>query len=426
MKTDTMEPAGAAGASSQTAGFGLSPGAAPGAARAASPGRSADPLASGAAPVATPPATPGSAHAHALAAADERRITGIRARAVNVPLEYPVRTGVGVVATAPLVLIDLQVGEVTGHAYVFTYTPLALASTRAMVQALGEAIRGQPAAPFDIDRHLASRLRLLGRGGIAGMACAGLDMALWDALARLQRLPLATLLGGSPRPLPAYDSHSMDGEALALERAARAVDAGFRAIKTKIGYATLAEDCRVVGALRRRIGEGVQLMVDYNQSLSVPEAARRLRALREFDPAWVEEPTLQEDYAGHARLRAAAELPIQMGENWCGVEEMQRALEAGACDLAMPDAMKIGGVTGWLKAAALAERHGLPVSSHIFQEVSAHLLAVTPTAHWLERMDLAAPILARPLAFRDGMAQPGEEPGSGVDWNEEAVGRYLA
>jgi mandelate racemase len=119
-------------------------------------------------------------------------------------------------------------------------------------------------------------------------------------------------------------------------------------------------------------------------------------------------------------------VPVQMGENWCGPDEMQRALDAGACDLAMPDAMKIGGVTGWLRAAALAQAHGIPMSSHIFPEVSAHLLPVTPTAHWLERMDLAGPVLAQPLAFVDGNAVPSEEPGTGITWNEDAVSQWAA
>lgn len=347
------------------------------------------------------------------------------ARSVMVPLEYPVKTSVGTVDASPLVLIDLYLSNgIVGHAYVFTYTPLALESTRALVQSLGSVLCGQALAPYEFDRQLAARLRLIGRSGIAMMACAGLDIAAWDALAKVQGLPLAVLLGGKIKPIPAYDSHSMDGEEIGLLRAGKAVDAGFRAIKIKIGYKELSEDRRIVGLIRKRIGSEVELMVDYNQSLSVPEAQRRIRALQEHGLAWVEEPTLQEDFAGHARIREKAFQPIQMGENWCGVEEMQRALDAGACDLGMPDVMKIGGVTGWLKAAALAEMRGLPMSSHIFQEISAHLLAVTPTAHWLERMDLAGPVLTRPLAFRDGVALPDDAPGVGLSWNEEAAARF--
>lgn len=352
-------------------------------------------------------------------------LTGIRARAVNVPLEFPVRTSVGTVATSPLVLIDLETDRGTvGRSYVFTYTPMALAATRVLIESIGTALIGQPVAPFEIDRWFAQRLRLLGRTGLATMACAGLDMALWDILAQVQGVPLATLLGGAPKNIPAYDSHSMDGIETGTRRAARAVEQGHRAIKTKIGYPTLAQDLETVRALRKTIGPDVQLMVDYNQSLSVPEAIRRIQALEGEGIAWVEEPTLQEDLAGHAEIRRRSRLPIQMGENWCEPTDMQRALDAQACDLAMPDAMKIGGVTGWLKAAALAQTRGIPMSSHIFQEISVHLLAVTPTAHWLERMDLAGAVLQQPLRFVDGHGVCPTGPGVGMAWNEDAVARF--
>jgi len=355
-------------------------------------------------------------------------ITDLQARAVNVPLEHPVRTSVGVVQTAPLVLVDLHTSHGTvGRSYVFTYTPLALRATRRMLLTLGGVLKGQPLAPLDLDQLLAQRLRLLGRTGIALMASAGLDMAAWDALAKVRGVPLAALLGGSRRSIPAYDSHAMDGIELGVARAQGAMAQGFRAIKTKIGYATLAEDLAVLRALRRAIGDDAQLLVDYNQGLTTVEAVRRIRALEDegLGIGWVEEPTLQEDYVGHARIREKVRLLIQMGENWCGPDEMAKALQAGACDLAMPDAMKIGGVTGWLRAAALAQTHGVPMSSHIFQEVSVHLLAVTPTRHLLERMDLAAPVLVRPLAFVDGAALAPDEPGIGIAWNEEAVRQYL-
>ncbi|HEY4068537.1 MAG TPA: enolase C-terminal domain-like protein [Burkholderiaceae bacterium] len=353
-------------------------------------------------------------------------ITAVRARAVNVPLEFPVRTSVGIVATAPLVLIDLTASDGTiGRAYVFTYTPLALRATREMVAALGAAVVNRPLAPFDLDRFFAQRLRLLGRSGIALMACAGIDMAAWDALAVARGLPLVELLGGTRRAIPAYDSHSMDGEELGVRRAAVAREQGYRAIKTKIGYATLAEDLRIVRALRRATGPDIQIMVDYNQGLTVPEALRRMHALADEGVAWVEEPTLQEDYAGHAAIRAKTQLPVQMGENWCGVEEMSKAFAAGACDLAMPDVMKIGGVTGWLRAATLAQAHNVPMSSHIFQEISAHLLAVTPTAHWLEHMDLAGPVLEPSLRFEGGVAHLADAPGVGLRWNEPAIAGFL-
>ncbi|WP_309550559.1 enolase C-terminal domain-like protein [Rhizobium rhizogenes] len=354
-------------------------------------------------------------------------IAGVLARSVDIPLEFPVQTSVGLVATAPLVLIDITTSNgVVGHAYLFTYTPMALRAMRELVQALGNALVGQPLAPVQLDALLSQRLRLLGKTGLALMACSGLDMAAWDALARHHRLPLATLLGATPRPVPAYDSHSMEGLKVGVTRAARARDEGYRAIKTKIGYPTLAEDIEVVRALRKTIGDDMELMVDYNQSLSIPEAVRRIHALQGEGVSWVEEPTLQDDWKGHAAIRRKAGLPIQMGENWCGIEEMSKALDADACDLAMPDAMKIGGVTGWLRAAALAKARNMPMSSHLMHEITTHLMLVTPTAHWLERMEQAGPILRQPQRFVDGNAIPADEPGSGVAWDEDAVTRYLA
>jgi mandelate racemase len=354
------------------------------------------------------------------------RITGLRARAVNVPLQYPVKTAVGTVATSPLVLIDLQTNaNVTGTSYLFTYTPLALKPVRQMVEELAAVVKDMPLAPYAIDQLMQSRFRLIGHTGVIRMATAGIDMAVWDALAKLHGLPLVELLGGTARPLAAYDSHSMDGVELARKRAGDAVASGFKAIKTKIGYPTLEHDLNVVRSIREVVGDAVQIMVDYNQGLTVPDAVRRGKALEQEGVAWIEEPTLQHDYVGHSAIRDALQIPVQLGENWFGPEDMTKAIAARACDLCMPDLMKIGGVSGWLRASALAEQHGLPMSSHIFQEFSAHLLAVSPTCHWLERMDLAGPIVEPVLRFKDGNAHFGDAPGAGIIWREKEVDRFL-
>jgi mandelate racemase len=139
---------------------------------------------------------------------------------------------------------------------------------------------------------------------------------------------------------------------------------------------------------------------------------------------WIEEPTRHDDYAGCARIAAALKTPVQIGENFAGAPAMAAALAANACDYVMPDLERIGGVTGWQRAAALASAAGIEMSSHIFLEASAHLLAATPTCHWLEYVDWAAPILAQPLRIVDGMAEVPDRPGSGVAWDNDAVKRY--
>jgi mandelate racemase len=180
-----------------------------------------------------------------------------------------------------------------------------------------------------------------------------------------------------------------------------------------------------VREVRGIVGEQVRLMIDYNQSLSAPEAIRRLQALKPYDLAWVEEPVPAEDLVGHAAVRAARLIPVQTGENWWFAADMAKAIQAGATDHAMPDLMKIGGITGWLKAAALAEAASLPVSSHVFIEASAHALAVTPGALYLEYLDKAAPILEEPLPVIDGTVTA-RGPGLGMEWDERAVAKYAA
>jgi len=269
------------------------------------------------------------------------------------------------------------------------------------------------------------RFRLLGWQGLVGMAVSGLDMAFWDALGHATGWPVAKLLGGTPRALPAYDSYGVVDPRSDEVAMRHTLDRGFKGIKIKLGDGSLANDVAVAGAVRQMIGPDVALMVDYNQSLDPPEASRRLDHLEPFDLYWVEEPVAAEDLEGHAQVRASTSLRIQTGENWWFSRDMQKAIAADACDLCMPDIMKIGGITGWLRAAALAEAASLPMSSHIFVEASAHVLAVTPTAHWLEHLDFARPVLLDPCEVVDGTVRA-KGPGLGIAWDESAVSRYAA
>ncbi len=356
-------------------------------------------------------------------------IRELRVRAVNVPMPSPLQTSSGTISIAPLALIDLFTEQgVTGSTYLFCYTPLALKPVTQLLGNLAPLLQGDAVAPLELERKLQRQFRLLGLKGVTGMAMAGIDMAAWDALAKAQSLPLARLLGGELRPIPTYNSCGlgMIGPERAGPEAQRLLAPGFGAIKLRLGYADLQTDINVVRAVRRAVGDEVQLMSDYNQSLTVPEALRRTEALAGEGLYWVEEPTLADDFAGHAQIRSKSRVAIQMGENWWGPQDMSKGLAAGASDLGMQDAMKIGGVTGWMRAAALAESVGLPLSSHLFPEISAHLLAVTPTGHWLEYVDWANPILQEPLKVENGHAIAPDVPGSGIRWDEAGVERYLA
>ncbi|MGE5104721.1 MAG: enolase C-terminal domain-like protein [Betaproteobacteria bacterium] len=355
-------------------------------------------------------------------------IQSIRVRSVVAPMPRPLYTSSGALTTAPLVLVDVTTSAgTTGRAYLFAFTRDNLRPLAALVETMGRMIAGDPLAPSDIAAKLRLQYRLLGVHNLVLIAMAGLDMAAWDALAQELGQPLARVLGGGPRPVPAYNSKGLGLlpiDALAKE-AESLVDEGFTAVKLRLGRDNAKDDLAAVRAVKKAIGPDVTLMCDFNQALTVTEAIVRGRMLdEEGGLAWIEEPTRADDFQGNARIAAALATPVQIGENFMGPEQMAQALAACACDYVMPDAQRIGGVTGWMRAAALADAAGCEMSSHLFPEVSAHLLAVTPTRHWLEYVDWANAILAEPLAVRGGTVVATDTPGTGIRWNEDAVARY--
>lgn len=352
-------------------------------------------------------------------------IVAVRTTPVLAPLPRPVRTASGSIECFPLVLIDVDTDAgVPGRGYALSYLPELLPALERTVAALGGMVVGQALAPRDLHAAVQRRCRLLGLKGLAGMALGALDIALWDAWARARGEPLALALGAPLRPLRAYNSVGLyeAGEVEAI--AEETVAGGFAGLKIKLGFPSLAQDLAAVRAARRALGDGPALMVDYNQSLSLPEAMRRCRALDDEGLEWIEEPLLADDLEGCARIAAAVSTPIQIGENFHGPAEMRRAINAQAMDLVMPDAQFIHGVTGWLEAAGLARSAGLPMSSHLFVEASAQLLCATPTAHWLEVLDAAGGLRRNALRLRDGFFHPWDEPGTGIEWLDEAVARH--
>lgn len=359
------------------------------------------------------------------------KIASFSIRCVSVPLAQPHRTASGVVAASPLVLLTVTADNgVQGHSITFTYTPAALKPTADLMQAMEPLVAGQALAPAAVGEQLQARFRLLGTQGLVGMALAGIDMALWDALARAHGLPLHALLGGAPKPLRAYGAIGFDGAEGAARTAEDWAKKGFPGVKAKIGYASLAEDLAVIRAIRAATGPAMCIMVDYNQSLSPIQAEMRLHHLDDEGLTWIEEPVLAHDFSGFAALASKTTTALQAGENWWGPMDFRHAFNAGVRELVMPDVMKCGGVTGWQRVAAMAQVYGTPVSSHLWPEVSAQLLHATPTAgvagSWLEYADWWNPILQEPLVVNAGVPDVSGVIGSGVMFNESAVQRTLA
>jgi mandelate racemase len=352
----------------------------------------------------------------------------VRARPVLLPLKRPVVSKVGLFKDWPMILIDVYTNEgVVGHSYLEPYLKQSMRYIVEVIADLSEAAKGQPLAPFDAYRSGIGSLHLIGREGVSLIAVSGLDMAIWDALAKAAGTPLAIFLGGTIGPVPAYNSNGLwltPIDKLGAEAAELVAEGGFGALKLRLGREKLADDLAAIAEVREAAGATVKLMCDFNQGLSMGDALARCHALDDQGLYWFEEPITYDNIPGYAQLARELDTPIQLGENFYGPRMLYQAVLAGAGDFVMPDLMRIGGVSGWLRAAAITGVAGIPMSSHLYPEMSAHLMRVTDTAHWLEWQDWADPILAEPFELKDGKLMIPDRPGQGIDWNEEAVARF--
>ncbi len=347
------------------------------------------------------------------------------ARPVVLKLQRPPVARIATITEWPLILIDLRTREgVTGRAYLEPYVVKAMRYLVPALDDMSELLAGRQVAPTELYQAARKSLHFVGYGGLAMIAASGLDMAAWDALARAAGVPLCTLLGGSTGPVRAYNSNGLwlkDPAAVAAEAVELRDEGGFKGLKLRLGRENPADDDATLAAVRDAVGEDMRLMVDFNQGLDMAEALERCHRLDDQGLAWLEEPVVYENYGGYAKLAAELKTPLQIGENFYGPRDMAMALEMKACDLVMPDFMRIGGVTGWLQAAGIAAGAGIPMSTHLYPEVAAHVMRVTETAHWLEWQSWVDPLLQEPYRLADSELLIPDRPGLGLDWNEDVV-----
>jgi mandelate racemase len=355
-------------------------------------------------------------------------IRSINVRAVVVPLRRPVIAGIGRFDTWPLVLVDVETtGGIVGQAYVAPYREGAVPAVVAAIRDLSTTLIGEPVAPVRMFEGAFQKFNVVGTAGISAIAISALDMALWDALGKEAGIPLAELLGGTVGAVRSYNSNGLwRHEVSTIAREARdlADEGGFTAMKLRLGNEHVRDDLAAISAVRDGVGYDIDLMVDFNQALGLGDAIRRCHELDDQGLYWFEEPIAYDNVRGYAQLAGKVRTPLQMGENYYGGRDLLTFLKAGGVHYAMGDLMRIGGVTGWLRTAAIAGAAGVQFSNHLYPEIAAHLMRVTPSAHWLEWVDWAVPILADPLSPTDGHVSATRRPGIGMTWDERAVARY--
>ncbi len=352
-------------------------------------------------------------------------LRSLRVRPLVLKLERPVKARIATITDWPLILIDLETEEgVTGRAYLEPYLPRAMKYLLPALADLGALLKGRHVAPVELYDAARKSLHFVGYQGLSMIAVSGLDMAALDAVARAAEVPLCVLLGGSVGPVKAYNSNGLwlhEPAKVAAEAIELREEGGFKGLKLRLGRGRLRDDLATVEAVRKSVGADMELMVDFNQGLDLGEALQRCHAIDDAGLAWIEEPIVYDNLDGYRQLAAELKTPVQIGENFYGVRDLHMALQMKACDFVMPDFMRIGGITGWLKAAAIAGAAGVPMSTHLYPEVAAHVMRVTETAHWLEWQDWADPILQKPYAVRNSLLEIPNAPGLGLEWNEDAV-----
>ncbi len=346
------------------------------------------------------------------------------------PLSHPMTDAShGVMTHFEVVLAELTTESgLRGRGYTYT-----IGSGGAAIRALIERDLRQVVAGASAERVEAvweamwRRLHYVGRGGLASFAMSAVDIALWDLQGKRAGLPLWKLLGGFSGEARAY-AGGIDlqlGPEELVEQTRRNLDAGFRAIKIKVGRDSLREDVERVQAVRDCVGPDMPLMVDANMRYTVEQAINAARKFRDFDVYWFEEPTIPDDYPGLARIASEGGLPIAAGENLHTIYEFRHTIEQGRVAFPEPDVSNIGGITNWMRVARLAYAHNLPVTSHGVHELHLHLLAAVPNPSFLEVHSFGLErFMQNPPALKDGVMQAPDAPGHGVEFDWERLRRH--
>ncbi|MDQ0077633.1 L-talarate/galactarate dehydratase [Arthrobacter oryzae] len=329
----------------------------------------------------------------------------------------------------PMTEVAFLFAEITteqGHSGIgFSYSKRAGGPAQyAHAKEVAEGIIGED--PNDIGKIYTKLLwagASVGRSGVATQALAAIDIALYDLKAKRAGLPLAKLLGSYRDSVQTYNTSGGFLNASLDEvkaRATQSIDEGIGGIKIKVGLPDSKEDLHRVAGIREHIGWDVPLMVDANQQWDRATALRMGRQLEEFNLIWIEEPLDAYDFEGHAHLANVLDTPIATGEMLASVAEHKGLINANGCDIIQPDAPRVGGITQFLRLAALADERGLGLAPHFAMEIHLHLAAAYPREPWVEHFDWLDPLFNERLETKNGRMLVPDRPGLGVTLSDQA------
>jgi L-alanine-DL-glutamate epimerase-like enolase superfamily enzyme len=358
------------------------------------------------------------------------KITDVTTETYRWPRRKPISNGMHTYTHTGLRLVKIQTDEGT--------TGVGVCAINGIIQATIEHLKPELIGedPIDVERlwHKMWIPKLVGRRGMTTRAISGIDIALWDLRAKVAGLPLYKMLGGFRNRMPTYvtGGYYEDGKGLPeLQREMQdSVEMGARAVKMKIGAVPIREDVERVKAVREAIGPDVKLLVDANCAYRAYEAIQLAQRIEEYDIFWFEEPVSPDDYDGHKRLAQMSSIPIATGENEYTRYGFRDLIATGAVPILNADAKVLGGITEWMKVAALAQAHNLVIAPHGSQDIHIHLVSAISNGLLLEFHRESTNPMWRTMyhhALRlndDGTVSPPDEPGAGLDPNYEVLAQY--
>jgi L-alanine-DL-glutamate epimerase-like enolase superfamily enzyme len=352
-------------------------------------------------------------------------ITKLRSHIVSVPLPRPVITPIHTIPAVDNVLIELETDEgIVGLSYLWCFGLHKARALQSLVHDLAALIEGMdPFTRERINAHMWRETNFLGRTGASMFAISAIDTALWDIAGKALDAPVWKLLGGEDRPIPAYAGGLFLSDPIdsIVKEAVGYSAAGFRAIKMRCGSEDWRDDIARVEAVRSVIGPDITLMVDVVQGWTVERAIRLGKALEPYGLYYIEDPIAFDDIEGMAQIAAALDTPIAAGENDYGRFGFRRLIEHKAIDIPMIDLQRVGGISEWMKVAALAGAWQLRVVPHVFYEICVHLLAATPSAPFLEYVPWWEVLFKGLPKLENGAFRPTSAPGLGLSFDYDAV-----
>ncbi|QTG81498.1 L-talarate/galactarate dehydratase [Arthrobacter crystallopoietes] len=358
------------------------------------------------------------------------RIRHVKLSTLTLPLQTPISDAKVLTGRQkPMTEIVFLFAEITTqdghHGIGFSYSKRAGGPAQyAHAKEVADNLIGED--PNDIGRVYQKLLwagASVGRSGVATQAIAALDIALYDLKAKRANLPLAKLLGAYRDSVQTYNTSGGFLQAPieeVKERASASLAAGIGGIKIKVGQPDTKLDLARVTAVREHLGDDVPLMVDANQQWDRPTAMRFGRVLEQFNLVWIEEPLDAYDAEGHAQLANALDTSIATGEMLSSVTEHISLIDNRSVDIIQPDAPRIGGITPFLRLAALADQAGLQLAPHFAMEIHLHLAAAYPREPWVEHFEWLNPLFNERLETRDGRMIVPNRPGLGFTLSEQA------